>query len=151
MVHIEVVEEQTGMEGDVSNLTEMFAASAISVKNPTQIALYVKNNALYANQVIMENTIIGEIYGDPAYIWEIQHNHYILINNDMVLDILRYMDSVISYVREENQTYQMSNCYIRMITEKDCTTRFFLITKGMIMPHEELVYNTFDFVHTDLP
>jgi hypothetical protein len=151
MVYIEVIEEQTSMEGDVSNLADMFAASSISVKNQTPFTLYVNNNALYTKQIIMENTIIGEVYGDPAYIWEIQHTNYVLINNDMVLDVLRYMDLDISYVREENQSYQISNCYIRMITEKDCTTRFFLITKRVIMPNEELVYSTFDFVHTDLP
>lgn len=139
------------MESDVSSLVDMFAASAIAVNNPTSFSLYVKNNALYTNQVIMENMVVGEIHGDPGYIWEIQHNQYILINNDMVLDVLRYMNTILSYVREENQSYQMSNCYIRMITEKDCTTRFFLITKSAIMPHEELVYSAFDFVHTDLP
>jgi len=150
MVLVEEIQPYNMMEAEIDKLESMFASSTIAIKNTTQFALYVKNQALYSNQVIRENVTIGELYGAPAYIWEIHNNSYILIDNEMVLDVRNHMDNILSYVREENQSYQASNCYIRMMTQKDGYIKFLLVSKSVILPHEEVVYSTFDFARVDL-
>lgn len=139
------------MEAEIDSLENMFASSSITVKNTTQFALYVKSQVLYSNQVIHENVMVGELQGVLAYIWEVHNNSFILIDNEMVLDVRKHMNNILSYIREENQSYQASNCYIQMMTQKDGSIKFFLITKKMVFPHEEIVYSTFDFAHVELP
>lgn len=136
------------MTSMVDDLTEYFANSTVlSLHNPSQYRLYLNNGGLYTADAITTEQIIGEIRGSPCYIWEINHNEYIIMDDELVVDIRNHKTNIMSYVREENMTNHPSNCYIRMFVQLNGHTQFFLISKAIIMPDQELVYNAFDFAH----
>jgi hypothetical protein len=136
---------------DMDELASMFmSANSISLYNPSHYNLYMMQGALFTSDPIHANSIIGEICGDRAYIWELNHDNYLLVNDELVLDIHRYMSNMLSHVREENQTSAHSNCHIHMVSDTNGTIKFYLVCNRPIPPHTEVVYNVFDFVHTCL-
>lgn len=140
------IEHNQTIDRDIDLLTESFSKSLnINVKNNTPYNLYLQNGALYSGQIIKEDTIIGEISGHPCYIWELNHNDYIIIDNELVLNTLFYKENILSYVREENETTNLSNCFIKMLIDKYDNKKFLLITKNIVLPCEELIYNSFEF------
>jgi hypothetical protein len=146
MVMIVEVDERHHADGSMDHLTDVFSRSLnIRVRNNTPYDLYIREGAVYSGQTIRGDEIIGEIMGDPSYIWELNHNSYIIIDREFVLDTRRYNDSIISYVREENETSNTSNCFVRIAIDHNGQARFLLVTKKEIQPCEELVYSTFDF------
>lgn len=139
---------QQNMTSMVNELAEFFANSTVlSLHNPSQYRLYLNNGGVYTSDAIPTEQVIGEISGSPCYIWEINHNEYIIMDDELVVDIRNYKTNIMSYVREENMTTHPSNCYIRMFVQRNGHTQFFLISKTTIMPDQELVYNAFDFAH----
>ena len=139
-------QESTNIFNDIALLTDSFSKSLnINVKNNTPYNLYLQNGSLYSGQIIKENTVIGEINGYPCYIWEINHNDYIIIDNEMILNTQIYKEDIVSYVREENETSNISNCFIKMYINQYGNKKFYLVTKSVILPCEEIVYSSFDF------
>lgn len=131
---------------NIDELTESLSNTVIiSLHNPSPYHLYMNNRALYTEGLICGEMVIGEITGNQVYIWETQHNEYILIENELVLDIQQNKKNMLNHVREENCSNNPSNCYIHMVVRKDGSTHFYLCTKQDIFPHEELVYSIFDF------
>lgn len=117
--------------------------------NPTPYNIYLKEGGLYSAQIIPPNTIIGELVGDPDYIWNVKHNNYIIIDDELVLDVSRYNSNMLTYVREENLTSNLSNTFICMKLNKNGQMEFKLVTKSAILPDDEIVYSTFDFMNID--
>ena len=141
-----IVEEIGNMENITDMLSDMFSRSLnLQIKNTTPFALYMKEGSVCSAQTIRENTIIGEIRGDPCYIWELDHCDYIIIDKELVLNTRPYKDSIISYIREENETSNTSNCFVMLAMDQNGQARFLLATKRAVQPSEELVYSTFDF------
>lgn len=130
----------------IDELSECFSNSAIiTLHNPSPYKLYVSNRALHTQGSLEAQTVVGELTGNPAYIWETRHNEYILIEDELVLDVQQHKTNMLNHVREENWSENLSNCYIRMRVSQNGDTRFYLVTKADIYPHQELVYSTFDF------
>lgn len=134
------------MSDYMDEFTEVFNNSVlISIHNSSPYHLCVQQGALYSMEYIGENIVIGELQGTPCYIWEINHNEYIIVDDELVLNIQQYKTSMLSHIREENMSSNPSNCYIRMVIKKDGGAHFHLITKRPVLPGQELVYNAFDF------
>lgn len=112
--------------------------------------LYLHSDGLYTSQFVAANTIIGELTGKPTYVWDVKDTNYVIIDDDMVLDIGEYQSNIVNHVQEENCTINPSNSYVSMSLLKDGGSRFYLITNQNIMPFREIVYNAFCFVHTDM-
>jgi hypothetical protein len=135
------------MEMDIDELTECFSNSAsITLYNPSAYHLYVNNGALYTHDPIKANIIIGELKGIPSYIWDVNHNHYIIIEEELVLDIQQYKKNMLNWIREENCSTNLSNCFIHMVVKNNEEKYFYLVAKQDIESGQELVYNAFDFV-----
>jgi hypothetical protein len=83
---------------------------------------------------IAQGTIIGEIIGVPRYIWEIDHDMYVIVDQDYVLDVSN-TNGVLVCIREENSTMNMANCTV--VSDE---ARFFFQATVDIPPHTELVY-----------
>ncbi len=148
MVIIMELQEPENIDNSVDHLIDNFSRSLnINIGNDTPYNIYIKDGGLYSAQVIQENTILGEIKGNPCYIWELDHTDYIIIEKEFVLDTRLYKNHIISYVREENETSNLSNCLVRMTNDHNWQTRFLLMTKKTIVPFEELVYSPFDFMN----
>lgn len=132
----------------IDNLSNMFSKSAnITVENNTPYELYLNETGLCSGQILEQGLIIGEIYGDMAYIWELDHIDFIILDNDFVLDVKKYKKHILTYIREDNETSNLNNCCIQMMTDEKNISRFYIITEKIIMPHEELVYSAFEFIN----
>lgn len=139
---------QIMMSDYMDEFTEVFNNSVlISIYNPSTYHLCIQQGSLYTMECIGENTIIGELQGKPCYIWEIKHNEYIIIDDELVLDVQHHKGNMLSHIREENMTTSPSNCYINKVVKKNGNTHFYLVSKTYIAPSQELVYNAFDFIH----
>lgn len=124
-------------------------ATVLHWYNPTPFHLSVQNGGgVITHSFIPKNTTIGEIEGEPMYIWDMTHYEYIIVGDEYVLDVSKQSPrSILSYIREENQTDLPNNCTI--ITTNDYNTgntRFFLQSIRDIQIDEELVY----FVPSDI-
>lgn len=132
----------------MDDLIEDFSRSlTLSVYDPTPFSLIYQYKSVYTYSYINKGTIIGEIVGKPAYIWEIDHSDYIIIDQDYVLDVSSSCNgrrSVLTLVREENDSNNAANCTIVSTTED--TPRFFLQATTNITPDTELVYYVLRFM-----
>ena len=132
---------------NIDSLSDLFSKSAnITIENATEYELYLNGTGLCSGQILEKELVIGEIYGDMSYIWEITHTDFIILDNDFVLDVKNYKKNILNHIRENNETSNLCNCYIHMITNEKGTMKFYIVTKNIIMPHEELVYSAFDFI-----
>lgn len=98
--------------------------------------LYISSDGgVYCGVSIPQGTILGQIIGEPRYIWEIDHDRYMIVNRDYVIDVSGYGHDIVTAVREENATMNAANCTI-----VDVDDHFFLQTTVDVAPHTELVY-----------
>lgn len=127
-----------------------FARSTqLQVYNSTPFQLYLGvGGGVFAGERFLAYTCIGEIVGLPAYIWDLDHHDYLIVDDEYVLDVsLLSPRSILTWMREENQTDSLSNCVIRMeVNEKTQESRFFLWTTKRIDVDEELVYSSTDYL-----
>lgn len=112
--------------------------TSLSVSNPTPFDLRLEDGGVVTYSYIPCNCIIGEIQGDPAYIWELNHSDFMIVSEEYVLDMSRssFPRSILTMVREENASTNMANCTI-----VSCDgPRFFLQATKNIVATSELVY-----------
>jgi hypothetical protein len=135
MFHVATFEDKEQMEELIASFNK---ATCLTYHNPTGFDLVVEGWAVYTRSYIPEHTIIGEIFGEQRYIWEMNHSDYVIVDQDYVLDTstLPSPRSIVTMVREENATNNMANC-----TVVTCDgPRFFLQATKDILPDTELVY-----------
>lgn len=130
-------------ESYVATMEQLIASfnRAVSISTSTPIQLVLEDGGVVTYSPISRGTVIGEVYGTPAYIWELDHSDYIIIDQDYVLDTstLPSPRSILTMVREENNTHNMGNCTINTVTFAE-GHRFFMQATSDIMPGSELVY-----------
>lgn len=128
-----------------------FARSTqLQVYNPTSFHLYIGGEqGVHAGQKIAAYTCIGELEGEPMYIWDIGHQDYIIVGDEFVLDVSQLSPRpILSWLREENQTDKFNNCVIRtVVDERTGDTRFFLWTTCPIQEDDELIYSVVDYMY----
>lgn len=114
-------------------------STILTFANHTHYDLIYDAGGVFTRTPIAKGSIIGEVYGARAYIWEIDHSDYLIIDQDFVLDTsqLPIPRPILSMVREENSTNHMANCTI--VTSED-GTRFHLQATADIGTNCELVY-----------
>lgn len=95
------------------------------------------DGGIYTYSFIRCGTILGEIRGYPAYIWEMFHSHYMIVDRDYVIDVLDEY-SILGYIREENATNNVGNCTIVSTDEE--TPRFYIQATRDIVATSEMVY-----------
>ncbi len=111
--------------------------------NPTFFHLDLQpQGGVITESRIPANTRIGELEGEPMYIWDMTHNDYIIVGDEFVLDISKqHPRSILNYVREENQSGNPNNCVVVTVCNHETgETRFFLDSIYNIEPGQELVY-----------
>lgn len=118
-------------------------ATVLQWYNPTFFHLHPDpDGGVITQSRIVAGTRIGQLEGEPMYIWDMAHNDYIIVGDEFVLDISKqFPRNILHYVREENQSGNISNCVI--VTECNETTgetKFYLDSCRNIEPGEELVY-----------
>lgn len=114
--------------------------TSLTVSNPTPFDLRLEDGGVVTYSYIPRDCIIGEIKGDPSYIWELDHSDYMIVAEEYVLDMSRSQlpRSILTMVREENASTNMGNCTI-----VSCDgPRFFLQATTNIVATSELVYYT---------
>ena len=117
--------------------------TSLSVSNPTPFDLRLEDGGVVTYSYIPRDCIIGEIKGEPSYIWELKHSDYMIVASEYVLDMSRSPcpRSILTLVREENASSNAANCTI-----VSCDgPRFFLQATKNIVATSELVY--FDLGH----
>lgn len=116
----------------------------VSSLHPTPFALELQpGGGVYTTQFLPAHTQLGEVHGDPMYIWDISHTDYMMVEEDMVLDLSnQHPRSILTYVREQNASPHPANCiFITQTCHETGTNRFFLYTQEAIHMGEELVYS----------
>ncbi len=124
-------------------IAEFNRATVLQWYNPTHFNLEVAvGGGVLTNSFIKNGTVIGEIEGEPMYIWDMNHHDYIIVGDEFVLDVSRQSPrNILSYVREENQSNSPNNCIIETVVQVHTgDTRFFLQSIRDIHIGEELVY-----------
>lgn len=125
-------------------------ATHIQVYNPTPFALYVgPESGVHAGQYIPAYTCIGELEGEPMYIWEVGHQDYIIVGDEFVLDVSKLKPRpILAWLREENQSDMFNNCIVQTThDDRNGETRFFLYTIRPVNVDDELVYSVVDYVY----
>lgn len=98
------------------------------------------NGCVVTMQPIPANSCIGEIYGVPAYIWDMTHGEYVFIDEDMVLDVSgQPKRQILSLIRENNQTNEMPNCEL-IIESDEKTFHCYVVSTRPIQSGDEIVY-----------
>lgn len=124
-------------------------ATHIRIYNPTPFHLYIgPERGVHAGQKIPAYTCIGEIEGEPTYIWDMSHQDYIIVGDEFVLDVSKLLPRpILSWLREENQTDMFNNCMIQTEhNEHTGETRFLLYTTRPIEDGDELIYTVVDYM-----
>lgn len=89
---------------------------------------------------IPSGACIGELYGEPRYIWDMTHSEYVFIDEDMVVDVSAQSPrQVLSFLREDNQSDQHVNAEI-IVQETSEELHFYVFSTRPIFPGEEIVY-----------
>lgn len=103
--------------------------------NPVEKGVYTKER-------IGAGSCLGEIFGIPTYLWDVSHDQYMFIDEDMVLDVsMNIPRTVLTLLRDENQCAIAGNCTIVVQQDHDrAVTHFFIITITEIDAGEEIVY-----------
>jgi hypothetical protein len=96
-----------------------------------------------ALETIPAGSCIGEIMGEPKYVWDVTHSEFIFIDNDMIVDVSGCTPRpVLTMIQENNQTANPVNCSI--VVEQDqfrCETRVYVYATRQIDEGQELVYD----------
>ena len=129
----------------MEELCSDFARSTqLQIHNPTSFQLYLNvGGGVFSSQQLFAHTCIGEIEGVPMYIWDVDHNDYMIVDDEFVVDVSQTCPrSILTWVRDENQSDAVANCVIRMdVNETTRETRFFLWTTARLDEGDELVYS----------
>lgn len=115
--------------------------ATLTIVNNTLYQLYYDGTGVMSVDYIAKGSYIGEIPGVPQYIWDISHTEYVLVDEDMVLDVSMNRQSILTYLREDSQSENVANCQI--IVEHDDQqkeTRVFVVATENIVPGQEIVY-----------
>lgn len=121
-------------------------ATQLRFYNPTYFNLYIDpgddGKGVYTDQFIPSNTCIGEIEGEPAYIWDIRHTRYLIVDDDFVLDVSKLNPKpVFAWLREDNESDSFANCIIQCQTNHETgENKFYLWSISPISQGQELVY-----------
>lgn len=106
------------------------------------LPLYVAaDGGVYCATPIPAGMIIGEVRGEPKYIWEIDHERFVIVDKEYVIDVSSE-HSVVSRIREENATMNRANCTIVSVVgdSESGEASFFFQTVADIPEYTELVY-----------
>jgi hypothetical protein len=123
----------------MDHLSEAFARLSV-LRSSSAVSVYQGGDGgVYCGAPIAAGTVLGRIRGRPAYIWELEHERYMIVDRDYVLDVsgATAPEDWVTWVREENATWSATNCEIA--TDDDGAT-FFLRAKADVPAHTELVY-----------
>lgn len=115
---------------------------AVDHENGSPFLLAISEcGGVIAHEHIPVGSCIGELAGTPCYIWDIHHTEYIIVGEDMVLDLAHTRRTVLSFVREENETSSPCNCRVAIESDVHMSKhRCFVYALRAIQPGEELVY-----------
>lgn len=125
-------------------------STQLHVYNPTPFHLYIgPDRGVHAGQKIPAYTCIGELLGEPTYIWDMTHQDYIIVGDEFVLDVSKLCPRpILSWLREENQCDMFNNCIIKTtMNEQTGDPRFFLFTIAPINEDDELIYSVVDYMY----
>jgi hypothetical protein len=130
-------------------IAQFSRSTTLHFYNPTQFELEFYNEGVHTHNRIPADTVVGEIEGDPAYIWDISHNDYIIVGEDFVLDCSKLTPRpILTMVREENSTNEYANCMIvSVVNERTGYTKFFLKTIADVWEGTELVYTVDEYMY----
>lgn len=104
------------------------------------LPIYVgADGGVYCAAPIPAGTMIGEVRGEPKYIWEIDHDRYVIVDEDYILDVTTEYD-VVSRIREENATANGANCTVVSVAGDNGQNSFFFQAVTDIPAYTELVY-----------
>jgi len=124
-----------------SLICDFVRATTLSTINPTPFDLRLHDNAVYSFSHIPQHTILGEIRGDPRNIWDIKHKDYMLISTELAIDLsCKCTRSIVTFIREENETEMLPNCTVIVIPLQDGSIRYYMKTIIDVYPGTELVY-----------
>lgn len=141
-------------------IAQLQRSLVITVVNNTSYDLYTtvdvsslqssEHVGVFTRSFIAKGAMIGELLGDPMYIWDMKHNDFIIVGEEFVLDMSNQNPrTILSYLREDNQSPYRSNCIISQhVCYETGDTRFFLVAMNDIHPQEELVYTVTDFMYS---
>lgn len=98
--------------------------------------------------------ILGELEGTVKNLHEVYHDHFMFLEDDVVLDVSGQMEhsgkrSILTYINEDNATDNPANC--RIMTNGGWGGwgaggyRYFLVASREIFPGEEVVYSANEF------
>lgn len=126
-------------------IADLVKFTCLNWKNDSHFSLeyHCDTQSVISNEFIRAGECLGELYGEPKYIWDVQHNEYMFVDEDMVIDVSKMIPrTVLTLIRDENLTENESNCEIivyqdEMIRE----TRFFIYTTTDIFRGQEVVYS----------
>lgn len=140
-------------------ISQLQRSLVINIVNNTPFDIYTnvdvstlqssEHVGVFTRSFIAKGTVIGEIVGDPMYVWDMSHNDFIIVGEEFVLDMSKQVPrTVLSYLREDNQSPYKSNCIISQhVCYQTGDTKFFLVAMSDIHPSEELVYTVTDFMY----
>lgn len=141
-------------------ISQLQRSLVINIVNNTPYDLYTnvdvsslqssEHVGVFTRSYIAKGSVIGEITGDPMYVWDVPHNDFIIVGEEFVLDMSKQVPrTILSYLREDNQSPYRSNCIIsQQVCYRTGDTRFFLVAMSEIHPLEELVYTVTDFMYS---
>jgi hypothetical protein len=86
--------------------------------------------------------MVGELRGTPEYIQNVPHGDYVVLHDDLVLDMSTASPrSILTWIRSEYDAEKVGNCVIRMeVNEETHESRFYVWTTERVDEGDELVY-----------
>lgn len=130
----------TGMDQIISSFAQ---GMRMQVPNDSHFSLEYNEHTqqVISKQFIPAGSCLGQIYGEPMYIWDISHSQYMFVDEDMVLDISKNVPrTILTLVRDDNETDNHNNCMIQVEQDNSCFHNyFFLYSTRDIQPGDEIV------------
>lgn len=96
---------------------------------------------VFSKTHIAKDVIIGEIEGEVCDIYDINHDRFIWLTEDTILDV-HGRPGFLPWINEDSHTHNYPNCWILRDSGRG---KFYLITGKNIYPNEELVYSMRDY------
>jgi hypothetical protein len=86
--------------------------------------------------------MVGELHGTPEYIQHVTHGDYVILSDNVVLDVSTVSPrSILTWIRSEYDAGKVGNCVIRMeVNEETHESRFYVWTTERVDEGDELVY-----------
>lgn len=98
---------------------------------------------VFSKTHIAKDVIIGELEGEVCDIYDINHDRFIWLTEDTILDV-HGRPGFLPWINEDAHTHNYPNCWI-LRDLGGGRSRFYLITGKNIYPNEELVYSMRDY------